>query len=189
MVPEEHPQRRHHCDAAEYPEVGRRDAQDVAEQRGVEVAREAVTAADDGDAECEGSGSDDPDGRVMTDLLRTRTALMSSAESRAPEAAEHVQARTQRVADHCAAEDRVGEAVPYVTHLAQDHVHTNEPAQRAGEHRGDHAVAEERVVPRVGQPVHQPASRARVQASRRGACRGERDRDAGGSRDRSGDPR
>ena len=38
--------------------------------------------------------------------------------------------------------------MPYVTHLAQDHVHTNEPARRAGEHRGDHAVAEERVVPR-----------------------------------------
>ena len=58
------------------------DAEDVAEQRGVEAARERAVVADERDAEGEAGGRDDADRSVGGDELRAggSSALISSAE-------------------------------------------------------------------------------------------------------------
>src|SRR5438445_592810 len=68
LVEEEHSHRASDRHPAQHPQVGARDAQDVAEQGSFEVAGEVVAAADHRHPEGERGGGDDADGGVGADL-------------------------------------------------------------------------------------------------------------------------
>ena len=61
------------------------------------------------------------------------------------------------VGDHRPAEHRVGEAVADVAHAAQDHVGAHETGDRADQHGGQEAAAEELEGEGVSQGVHAPS--------------------------------
>jgi hypothetical protein len=137
----------------------RRDAQDVAEQRRVEIASEAPVAADQRHAKREASRRDDPDGGVGANLLAPRKAVDHQGSSEAPEASPGVEVDAQHVAGNRPAEHGMREPMPDVAHPPQHDVHADQPAQPAHQRRREQAPREEVVAERLQQD-HAPASSA-----------------------------
>ena len=123
--------------------VGVGDAEDLAEEGRLKVAVEAAAAADEENTDREGGGGDDADGGVAADLAASGDGVDEKDGDQPPDGGADVEVDARDEGDDRAAEDAVGQAVPDVGQVAQDHEHAHRGGERAHDRGGDHGADHE----------------------------------------------
>ncbi len=136
------------CNQHDDPDVTLRDAEDIAEERSFDIAREAAVRGNDRHAEGKARSRNDADGGVGADPAAVADAVNQDSGEERPQTTTEKKIDVPNIAEHRAAEDGMGQAVADVAHAAQDDVDADEAAERADDHRGDKAVTEKLVFKR-----------------------------------------
>ena len=118
------------------PEIFLGDAENVAEERGFDVAGKAPIGRDDGHAEGKTGSRNDTDGGVGPDPAPMADQVNEPTGKQRPQPGAHKEIDVHHVAQDSAAEDGVGEAMADVAHPAQNDVDADKAAERADDHRG-----------------------------------------------------
>ena len=139
-----HDERDQHDD----PDVTLRDAENIAEERSFDIAREAAVRRNDRDAQGKARSRDDADGGVCADPATVTDAVNQDSGEDGPQTTTEEEIDVPNITEHRAAKDGMGQAVADVAHAAQDDVDTDEAAERADDHGRDKAVTEKLVFKR-----------------------------------------
>ena len=136
------------------PEIFLGDAENIAEERGFDVAGKAPIGRDDGHAEGKAGSRDHADGGVGSHPAPMADQVNEKAGEQRPQPRADKKVDVHHIAENRAAEDGVGETVADVAHPAQDDVNADEATERADEHGGDETVAKELVLKGKQQKRH-----------------------------------
>jgi hypothetical protein len=140
-------------------QVTRSDGEHVAEQEAEQVRDVAVDAAEQEDAEREGAGEQDPDGRVLAQAGALAHPPDGEGRAHRGDRGPDVERDPEDVRDHDAREAGVRDGVADERDAAQDDVRPNHRAHDPDERRGDERVDDERgaqgLEHQVQQAVHQ----------------------------------
>src|SRR4029079_15596092 len=127
------------------PDIALGNAEDVAEERGFDVALEGPMRGNDCDAKREAGRRHHADGRVGADPAAMADPVDQDSGQQSPESAPDKKIHVPDVAQARAAEDRVRQAVTDVAHAPQDDVDADKTAERTDHDRSDEAIAEKLV--------------------------------------------
>lgn len=125
---------------ADRPEILRRHAENISEERRLKVLRKPPVLADDRHADGKARGGHHADRRVGADFLLSRHHVDQQRREKTPQTGAEIKIPTHHIADDRPAEHRVREAVTDVAHPPQDDIDAEETADRADERGGDQPV-------------------------------------------------
>ncbi len=132
-----------------------RDAENVAEEEGAEVAAEAGFAADEDDTEGEEGCEDDADRGVFGDAAAAGEEGDAEGGERAEGKGAEEDALAGHIAEDDAGEDGMRKRVADKGEAAEDNEAADEAAEHADEDDFEQSALHKRVAEGFGEPVHQ----------------------------------